>query len=47
LGNQQPVGLTFNLNSSVDNDENREYKEKQELAEHYAFTRWMNLVQKT
>jgi hypothetical protein len=38
------------LNSSVDNDENREnreYIEKEELAEHYAFTRWVNLVQKT
>jgi hypothetical protein len=35
----------LNLNSSVDHDENREYKEKQELAKHDAFTRWVNLVQ--
>jgi hypothetical protein len=30
---------------SVDHDENREYREKQEHVGHYAFTRWVNRVQ--
>jgi hypothetical protein len=40
IGNELQLTSVMNLNSSVDHDENREYREKQELIRHYAFTRW-------